>query len=158
MKYIFLIVIVPIPLSLSASTTDYYDRVILYGGAEKGILYSEGSTSKSPSYLKGGMGYGLDDNKLISLNISFDTDMRNIYLNPEFVLLLNEFSRLKFFLSAGLDFGIRDKFETGFRTSHGIIYDLFNHLSFSLGIDTRLNIYNGFYLISCGNLSLIIRI
>lgn len=141
-----------------AGVTDYYDRIILSVGVEKGVLYFDEETSASPLYLKSGLGYGLDDNKVINLNLSMDREVDRIYLTPEFLLLINEFSRIKFFLTAGLDFGLKGGFESGFRTAEGAIFDLFNHLSLSVGVDTRFNIYSEFYVVTCGIFSFVIRI
>ncbi len=141
-----------------AGVTDYYDRIISSAGVEKGIIYSEQESFSSPLYLKTGLGYGMDDNKIINLNLYIQSHWNRLYINPEFVFLINEFSRIKFFITAGVDFGLIDKFETGFRTSEGIIFDLFNHLSLSVGLDTRFNMYSEFYVLTCGMFSFVIKI
>ncbi|MCX7958357.1 MAG: hypothetical protein N3B13_04855 [Deltaproteobacteria bacterium] len=141
-----------------AGSTDYFDRLLIYQGVEKGLIYKGGKTDSSLLYLKTGFGYGADDDKILNLNFSVDKDLNRCFVNPEFMLLVNEFSRLKFFLSAGLDFGIINKFETSFRTSEGLIFDIFSFFSLLLGIDTRINIYDDFYIESFGLVSAIIRI
>lgn len=146
------------PTFSSAGTTDYFDRLFIYQGVEKGIVYRNGSTASSDLYLKAAIGYGFDDDKVINLNLSFNKEFERVLLNPEFTLLMREFSRIKFYLTAGLDFGIRYDFETAIRTNEGAIFDLCSFLSFVLGIDTRFNVYDQFYIESLGVFSVAIRI
>ncbi len=155
---LFLLLFIFLPRESFSSATDYYDRLLIYQGIEKGILYREGRADSSALYLKAALGYGLDDDKILNMNLSFDKDFERVFLFPEFVLLINEFSRIKFYLTAGPDFGIKNNFETALRTSQGVIFDIFSNLSFLLGIDTRFNIYDRFYIESLGLFSVIIRI
>ncbi|MGB9600245.1 MAG: hypothetical protein ACP5KG_12515 [Myxococcota bacterium] len=143
---------------LFAASTDYYDRYMVYMGIKNGIIVKEGESYRGPLFFRGSLGYGVDDNKVVNLNLSFDRDIERLYFNPEFILLVNEFSSIKFFVTAGVDFGVLNKFESAFVTSEGVIFDLFNHLSVLLGVDNRFNFYSDFYIESMGLLSLIIRI
>lgn len=154
----FIIAFLSFSSELFAASTDYYDRYLVYSGIKKGIIIKDGESYRGPLFFRGSLGYGVDDNKVVNLNLSFDKEIERLYFNPEFMLLLNEFSRVKFFITAGVDFGLLNNFESAFVTSEGMIFDLFNHLSVLLGVDNRFNFYSDFYIESMGLLSLIIRI
>jgi hypothetical protein len=154
----FVIAFLSFSSELFAASTDYYDRYLVYMGFKKGIFVKDNESYSGPLFIKSSLGYGVDDNKVVNLNLSFDKDIERLYFNPEFMLLLNEFSRVKFFITAGVDFGLLNNFESAFVTSEGVIFDLFNHLSVLLGMDNRFNFYGDFYIESMGLLSLIIRI
>lgn len=140
---------------LSASTTDYYDRILLYTGVEKGVRYNSDST---PLYLKSGIGYGIDDDKVFNLNLMLTPDTKSVYVNPEFMLLFNEFSRLKFPVTVGIDLKVRGDFDISIRTMEGLIVDIVDYFSVMFCMDTRFNLYHTFYVESMALFSLIIRL
>ncbi|MCX7944060.1 MAG: hypothetical protein N2746_06085 [Deltaproteobacteria bacterium] len=141
-----------------AGHTDYFDRLLIYQGVEKGLIYQKDKVNSSLFYLRAGVGYGFDDDKAFNFNLFVDKDLYGLFLHPELMWLINEFSSLKFFLTAGLDFRVKGMFETSVRTTEGIILDIFEYLSLLLGVDTRFNIYNEFYIECLGVFSVIIKI
>ncbi len=153
-----LISILFIPNVSYPTTVDYYDRIFLFSGVQKGIIYRDSKSTSTPFIFKGGIGYGIDDNKLINLNLTMDEDLKRLYINPEFGLLLSEFSRIKYVFTLGPDICIKEKFSTGLRSFDGIIFDFMNNLAMSIGIETRINLYDGIYLESVASILLVIKI
>ena len=155
---ILIAVIISFSPIVYASNIDYYDRFLIGTGLEKGISYRSGDAKSTDLFTGLGFGYGIDDDKILNLDLFSDLDFENLIINPEFGLLLNEFSRVKFLMSIGPDATLRANFNVGLRSYEGVIFDILEHLAISAGVDTRLNLYKDVYFEFFANLSLIIKI
>jgi len=155
---ILIAVIISFSPIVYASNTDYYDRFLIGTGLEKGINYRNNNAKSTNLFTKLGFGYKIDDDKILNLDLFSNLNFENLIINPEFGLLLNEFSRVKFLMSIGPNATLRANFNVDLRSYKKIIFNILKHLTISTNINTRLNLYKDVYFEFFANLSLIIKI